>query len=82
MDFDRNSTGAVHVAARTCPFLWRPGAGAQLGALAVVGVWTVVLTLVIARLVALVVPMRVDAEAETNGLDLSAHGERGYELNS
>ncbi|MBW6506388.1 MAG: ammonium transporter [Rhodobacteraceae bacterium] len=56
--------------------------GAQLGALAIVGVWTVALTWGIARLVALVVPMRVDAEAETNGLDLSAHGERGYEINS
>jgi Amt family ammonium transporter len=32
--------------------------------------------------VALVFPMRVDKEAETNGLDLSTHGERAYDMNS
>ncbi len=61
------------------------GAGswtAQLGALAVVGAFTVVVTFVLARLVALVMPMRVSAEVETNGLDLEVHGERGYELTS
>lgn len=56
--------------------------GAQIGALVVVGTYAIALTWVIARVVALVVPMRVDAEAESNGLDLSAHGERGYDLNS
>jgi Amt family ammonium transporter len=54
--------------------------GAQIGALAVVGTYTLVLTWLIARGVALVVPMRVDAEAETTGLDLAAHGERGYDI--
>ncbi|HPD93083.1 MAG: ammonium transporter [Rhodobacter sp.] len=61
------------------------GAGswaAQLGALAVVGVWTLAATYALVRLVGLVVRLRVDAESETNGLDLSAHGERAYELNS
>jgi len=29
-----------------------------------------------------VVPLRVDIETEVNGLDLSVHGERAYELNS
>jgi ammonium transporter, Amt family len=61
------------------------GAGtwaAQLGGLAVVGIWTVVLTFVLVKLVALVTPMRVDLETETNGLDLSVHGERAYELTS
>jgi Amt family ammonium transporter len=61
------------------------GAGtwaAQLGGLAVVGVWTVVLTFVLVKLVALVTPLRVDLETETNGLDLSIHGERAYELTS
>ena len=37
---------------------------------------------VLAKLVALVFPMRVDKEAETNGLDLSTHGERAYDMNS
>ncbi len=55
---------------------------AQLGALAVVGVYTLGLSWVIAKLVALVFPMRVDKEAETNGLDLSTHGERAYDMNS
>ena len=55
---------------------------AQLGGLAIVGVFTVVLTVVIAKAVALVFPMRVDREAETNGLDLSTHGERAYDVNS
>ncbi len=61
------------------------GAGAwaaQLGALAIVGVWTLVLTILLARLVGLVAPMRVDGEAEHNGLDLACHGERAYDLNS
>ena len=55
---------------------------AQLGSLAIVGVYTVVATYVLIKLAALVTPLRVDAETETNGLDLSVHGERAYELNS
>ena len=61
------------------------GAGtwaAQLGGLAVVGIWTVVLTYAIIKLVGLVLPIRVDAEAESNGLDISIHGERAYDMNS
>ena len=56
--------------------------GAQLGALAIVGVFTVAATWVLVKLVARVTPLRVDIESETNGLDLSVHGERAYELNS
>jgi Amt family ammonium transporter len=61
------------------------GAGtwsAQLGGLAVVGLWTGLATWLLIKLCTLVVPLRVDAETEANGLDLSAHGERAYELNS
>ncbi len=61
------------------------GAGtwaAQLGGLAVVGLWTVGLTFALVKLVALVTPLRVDDETEFNGLDLSVHGERAYELTS
>jgi Amt family ammonium transporter len=61
------------------------GAGtwaAQMGGLAVVGIWTLVLTYIIIKAVALVLPMRVDSETEANGLDISVHGERGYDLNS
>lgn len=55
---------------------------AQLGALAVVGVFTIVGSWIIAKLVALVFPIRVSLEHETNGLDLSTHGERAYDVNS
>lgn len=61
------------------------GAGtwaAQLGGLAVVGLWTVALTFALVKLVALMTPLRVDLETETNGLDLSVHGERAYEMTS
>jgi len=55
---------------------------AQLGALAIVGVFTVAATWALVKLVSLVAPLRVDIESETNGLDLSIHGERAYEMNS
>lgn len=61
------------------------GAGtwaAQLGGLAIVGIWTIVLTFIIIKLVALILPIRVEAESESNGLDISVHGERAYDMNS
>ena len=61
------------------------GAGtwaAQLGALAIVGVFTVVMTVVIALACKAVIGMRVDPETETNGLDLAVHGERAYDMAS
>ncbi|MEJ2002576.1 MAG: ammonium transporter [Maritimibacter sp.] len=61
------------------------GAGswtAQLGSLAIVGVFTVVVTVVLILLVKAVTGLRVDAETETQGLDLAVHGERAYEMNS
>lgn len=55
---------------------------AQGGALVIVGVYTLVMTWVLAKLVGIFTPMRVDVEAETNGLDLTTHGERAYDMNS
>jgi len=55
---------------------------AQLGGLVIVGVFTVVVTYLLIKLVGLITTLRVDVETETNGLDLSVHGERAYELNS
>ncbi|KUJ86094.1 ammonia channel protein [Ruegeria marisrubri] len=55
---------------------------AQLGGLVIVGVFTSVVTIVLVKVVALVTPLRVDAETETNGLDLSVHGERAYDMSS
>jgi len=61
------------------------GAGnwiAQIGALLIVGVFTLTVTTLIITLLQRVVSIRVNAEDETNGLDFSAHGERAYDLNS
>ncbi|EDZ46405.1 ammonium transporter [Rhodobacterales bacterium Y4I] len=61
------------------------GAGAwaaQLGALVIVGVFTVVVTIVLVKVSAAITSLRVDLESETNGLDLSVHGERAYDMNS
>lgn len=55
---------------------------AQLGSLAIVGLWTVGVTLVLIYLVKAIVPMRVTPEAEETGLDLPWHGERAYDLTS
>ncbi|NNE81188.1 MAG: ammonium transporter [Silicimonas sp.] len=55
---------------------------AQLGALVIVGLFTVVATLAIATLAKALVGIRVDAEAETTGLDLAQHGERAYDFTS
>jgi Amt family ammonium transporter len=55
---------------------------AQLGGLAVVGVFTIVVTFVLIKLVGLITPLRVDEETETNGLDLAVHGERAYDMTS
>ena len=55
---------------------------AQLGSLAIVGIFTLVVTVVLVKLVAIVTPLRVDEETETNGLDLTVHGERAYDISS
>ena len=54
----------------------------QLGGLVIVGVFTAIVTIVLVKVVALITPLRVDAETETNGLDLSVHGERAYDMSS
>ncbi|MDH3703541.1 MAG: ammonium transporter [Alphaproteobacteria bacterium] len=43
-------------------------------------VWTAVWTVIIVKLVETLVGLRVSVEAETEGLDLSEHGERGYHI--
>lgn len=61
------------------------GAGtwaAQLGALAIVGVFTAVVTIILIKVVAAFTSLRVDIETETNGLDISVHGERAYDMTS
>jgi len=55
---------------------------AQLGGLLVVGVWTAVITTVLIVVVKMIFPLRVTEEDEVTGLDLTAHGERAYDMSS
>ncbi len=50
-----------------------------IGVLAVVA-WSVVVTYILLKLIDAAVGLRVGPEKETEGLDLSDHGERGYNL--
>ena len=55
---------------------------AQLGGLAVVGVWTIVTTTGIILITRMIFPLRVDEETEATGLDLISHGERAHDMTS
>jgi len=58
------------------------GAGsfvAQMGSLVIVGVFSVVATIVIAVICKALVGIRVSQEVEQEGLDLAVHGERAYD---
>jgi Amt family ammonium transporter len=55
---------------------------AQIGGILVVGAYTLILTYVLVKLVALVFPIRVSHEDEVTGLDITAHGERAYDHSS
>ena len=54
----------------------------QLGSLAIVGCFTIVVTFIIIKLVILIFPIRVSEEDEITGLDQSSHGERAYDMAS
>ncbi len=60
------------------------GVGRQLGVQAIgilaVVAWSIVATVVIAKVVGALVGFRVETEEEIEGLDIVAHGERGYDL--
>ncbi|WP_299723203.1 ammonium transporter [uncultured Tateyamaria sp.] len=61
------------------------GAGsfvAQAGSLVIVGVFSVVATIVIALICKALVGLRVSADVEQEGLDLAVHGERAYDHTS
>jgi Amt family ammonium transporter len=53
-----------------------------LGGLAVVGLWTVIVTTAIVLVVKAIFPIRVSEEDEHTGLDLASHGERAYDMSS
>ena len=54
--------------------------GAQLVGVLTVALWSGLATVLIAKLVALAFPMRVSEDDEREGLDLSSHGERAWEM--
>lgn len=56
--------------------------GAQLGALAIVGAFTIVMSIIIVKVTGLIFPIRVSEEDEFTGLDLASHGERAYDMTS
>lgn len=53
---------------------------AQAAAISVTIIWSALVAWLSLRAIALFSPLRVDAEGETEGLDLSLHDERGYNL--
>jgi ammonium transporter, Amt family len=55
---------------------------AQFGSLIICLIWTLVVTYTLAKGLSFVVPMRVSAEDEAQGLDIASHGERAYDLDS
>lgn len=52
----------------------------QLKGVAIVAVYSAVVTLIIGYMVAMVLPMRVSEDAERDGLDIASHGERAWDL--
>ena len=55
---------------------------AQIGSLAIVGLFTLIVTLILVKFTALLTVLRVSEEDESIGLDVSAHGERAYDHTS
>jgi Amt family ammonium transporter len=54
--------------------------GVQIVGVVAVGLWSAVASFVIVKVVTALVGLRVDEETEIVGLDISAHGERAYDL--
>jgi ammonium transporter, Amt family len=52
----------------------------QLVGVGVVALWSAIASVVIALAVSLVMPMRVSEDAEREGLDITSHGERAWEI--
>lgn len=52
----------------------------QLKGVAIVAVYSAVVTLVIGYMVSMILPMRVSEDQERDGLDIASHGERAWDL--
>ena len=50
----------------------------QLKSVVITVAWTAVASFIILKIAGALVGLRVDAQTETEGLDLAEHGERGY----
>ena len=82
--------GALLLAAVAHPALGGNGLGTgldffaqlemQAAAIVAVALWSAAMTWIITKISSLVAPLRVDEEAEYDGLDIATHGERAYEL--
>jgi Amt family ammonium transporter len=53
---------------------------AQLAGVGIVAVWSAIASAILAVAVGLIFPMRVSEDDEREGLDLSSHGERAWEM--
>lgn len=53
---------------------------AQIKGVGIVGVYSAVVTLIIGYMVSMVIPMRVSEDQERDGLDISSHGERAWDM--
>ena len=53
---------------------------AQAFAVAVVAIYSAIVSAILAVMVSVVFPMRVSKDEETEGLDITSHGERGWEM--
>lgn len=60
------------------------GIGSQLGIQAlgvgIVALWSIFATVILGYMVSFVIPMRVSPDAEREGLDITSHGERAWEM--
>jgi Amt family ammonium transporter len=54
--------------------------GIQLLGIVVTMAWCAAASLVLLKVIAIIVPLRVSAEEENEGLDLVLHEERGYNI--
>jgi len=52
----------------------------QLKGILVIGLWTAVASWIILKLIGLLTPLRVTEEEELEGLDVTEHEERSYDL--
>ena len=52
----------------------------QVVRIGVVAIWSIIASVIIALMVSVLFPMRVDDQTERDGLDIASHGERAWEM--